>query len=286
MKFMAKTKLFIVLTLIVLVAGMAVFGFLGFNNSVDYSKSYEIHVKLEQNIDADKETMKTTADKFFADKDIKIVASQSEETGIIYKIANEQPAEKVAELQDLINNELNGNKASASINVVDANYNIQPLNVIIAYAVSVLVMFIYMLIMNKLASAIAVACSSILSVLLTVALVALTRIPAAPYVQFMPILAGVLSAVLSVVTVGGYREQLKSVEKYSVSEIASKVAVADKKKYVFALIVTLVAAIAVAAFMTPYMLVLGGQIAIVGIVAITVAYYLTPLLWTAIKKNK
>ena len=46
MKFMTKMKWFITVTLIVLVAGMAVFGFLGFNNSVDYSESYEINVIL------------------------------------------------------------------------------------------------------------------------------------------------------------------------------------------------------------------------------------------------
>ena len=286
MKFMTKIKWFIAVTLIVLVAGMAVFGFLGFNNSVDYSESYEINVRLEQNIDADKETMKTTADDFFANKGIKIVSSQMQDDGMIYKLASEQPAEKIAELQDLINGKLDGNKASASINVVYANYNLQPLSIIIAYAVALVAIFVYMLIMNKLASAVAVVCSSILSVLMAIALVALTRIPAAPYVQFMPILAGILSAVLSVITVGGYKEQLKGAEKYSVKDIAEKVAVADKKKYVFALIITLVSAVAVAAFMTPYMLILGGQIAIVGLVAVAVAYYFTPLLWTAIKKSK
>ena len=98
MKFMAKMKWFIAVTLIVLVAGMAVFGFLGFNNSVDYSESYEINVRLEQNIDADKETMKTTADRFFADKGIKIVSSQMQDDGMIYKLASEQPAEKITEL--------------------------------------------------------------------------------------------------------------------------------------------------------------------------------------------
>lgn len=287
MKFMAKTKLFIVVTLILLVAGMAVFGFLRFNNTVDYAKSYEVHIKLEQNIDTDKETMIDSAEKFFADKDIKVVSSQKETAGIIYKLASEQPNEKITELQEEINNALNStNKVTASINVVDANYNIQPLSIIIAYAVAVVALFIYMLIMNKLASAIAVAGSSILSVLLAIAIIALTRIPAAPYVQFMLLLAGVLSAVLSVITVGSYREQLKGAEKYSVKQIAEKVAMADKKKYVFALVITLVSAIAVAAFMTPYMLVLGGQLAIVGLVSVAVAYFFTPLLWTAIKKDK
>lgn len=287
MKFMAKIKFFIVSALILLVAGMAVFGFLGFNNTVDYAESYEVHIKLEQNIDADKEKMIASAEKFFADKDIKVVSSQKETAGIIYKLASVQPSEKITELQEEINNALNStNKVTASINVVDANYNIQPLSIIIAYAVAVVALFIYMLIMNKLASAIAVAGSSILSVLLAIAIIALTRIPAAPYVQFMLLLAGVLSAVLSVITVGSYREQLKGAEKYSVKQIAEKVAMADKKKYVFALVITLVSAIAIAAFMTPYMLVLGGQLAIVGLVSVAVAYFFTPLLWTAIKKDK
>ena len=88
------------------------------------------------------------------------------------------------------------------------------------------------------------------------------------------------------ITTNGNNWQLKGAEKYSVKDIAEKVAVADKKKYVFALIITLVSAVAVAAFMTPYMLILGGQIAIVGLVAVAVAYYFTPLLWTAIKKSK
>lgn len=289
---MTKMKWFIIFALIVLVAGMTMLGLYGFNNTVDYSKSYEVRVRLEQNIDNHKQTLQNTADDYFASKGISIVSCQKEDdgVGIIYKLTDKVSNDKIAELQQKINEKLDGletgNNVTVTINQVYENSFLQPLNILIAYGIALVVIFLYMLIMNKLASAVAVVLSSIFSVLMFVAVVALTRIPAAPYFELMAMMSGVLGAVLSVITVGGYREKLKGAEKVSAKDIAIKVGKIDSKKYLFAFIVSMVGAVAVAAFLLPYMMVLGGQIAIAGAVAVPVAYFVTPLIWMGIKGKK
>ena len=160
---------------------------------------------------------------------------------------------------------------------------------LIAYGVGIVAIFLFMLIMNKLASAVAVVASSFVSTLLFLSLMAITRIPAIPFVEISMMIAGAFGAMLSVATVGRYREELKNnvSEKYSCKEIANSVSRTELKKYVFILIGVLVASFAVFAFLTPYLMILGGQIGLAGICAILSAYFVTPMVWSAIKsKNK
>ena len=55
---MDKIKWFVVSILILLVAGMTVLGFAGFNNTLDYADSYEINITLEIVNDDAKEILK------------------------------------------------------------------------------------------------------------------------------------------------------------------------------------------------------------------------------------
>jgi len=142
-----------------------------------------------------------------------------------------------------------------------------------------------MLIMNKLASAVAVICSSIASVVMFIAMIALTRIPALPYFEISAMFAGILGLLLAVSTVGRYREELKNTtsNKFSVNEIAEKVAKTESKKYLYILVAIVIASVAVSAFFMRYMLIIGGQLLIAGIAAVACAYFISPLIWTAIK---
>jgi hypothetical protein len=138
--------------------------------------------------------------------------------------------------------------------------------------------------MEKLASAVAVICSAILSFLVFVALTSITRIPAIPYVEVLTAFSAVLGAVLSVTTVGRYKEELKNATgKVNTGELAVKVANAECKKYSFTLISVFIAAVAVSAFFMPYMMFAGGQILIAGVSAVAVSYTITPVIWTAVK---
>lgn len=291
-----KFKWFIVATLAILVVGMTLFGIFGFNNTVDYKESYEVKVSIDQNVDDAVKILKETTDKFFETNGIddKGYAFQTQGNGttLIYKFSSLSDAQlaKIDGLESVLNTALASTSAVATVDdpsiVLGAN-DLQSGWVILALGIAMVAIFIYLLIMEKLASAVAVICSSALSTLLFVALMAITRVPAIPFVEVLACLAGIIGAVLAVTTVGRYREEIKNTTgKFSAASVADAVAKKDKKKYLLALIAILVAAVAVAAFFVPYIMIMGAQIAIAGLVATFSAYFMTPFMWVLIKGRK
>ncbi len=290
---MNKIKWFVISCLIILVVGMTLLGVFGLNKPIDYSDSYEINVSIAIDDDVLKQTMKETADKYFEENNIVVESTQIQEDGmsVIYKFTTDQTS-KVQGLKQKLNSVfqskiemLHGNEVNVESNQVGQGSIVQPLKILLAYGIAIASIFVYMLIMNKLASAVAVICSSVASVVLFIAMMAITRIPAVPFVEITAMLAGVLGALLSVSTVGRYREEIKNTtsNKFSVNEIADRVANSELKKYFYILVAVLIAGVAVLAFLTRYMLIIGGQILIAGLVSALSAYFITPLLWTAIK---
>ena len=290
---MNKIKWFVISCLIILVVGMTLLGVFGLNQPIDYSDSYEINVSIAIDDDALKQTMKETADKYFEENNIVVESTQIQEDGmsVIYKFTTDQTS-KVQGLKQKLNSVfeskiemLHGNEVAVESNQVGQGSIVQPLKILLAYGIAIASIFVYMLIMNKLASAVAVICSSVASVVIFIAMMAITRIPAVPFVEITAMVAGVLGALLSVSTVSRYKEEIKNTtsNKFSVNEIADRVAKTEIKKYFYILVAVLIAGVAVLAFLTRYMLIIGGQIIIAGLVSTLSAYFMTPLLWTAIK---
>ncbi len=289
---MGKMKYFVISCLVILVVGMTLLGIFGLNQPVDYSDSYEINVSIAIDDDSLKQEMKETADKYFEEKGIIYASFQSQEDGmsLIYKFTTDQTS-KVQELKSTLdavlslNPQMGTNQVSVVSNYTSQSSLVQPLKILLAYGIAVVAIFVYMLIMNKLASAVAVICSSIASVVMFIALIATTRIPALPFFEISAMIAGILGALLSVSTVGRYREELKNTvaTKFSVKDIAENVAKTESKKYLYTLVAVLIASVAVSAFFMRYMLIIGGQLLIAGLVSVACAYFITPLLWTAIK---
>ncbi len=284
---MKNIKWFVISCLIILVVGMTLLGVFGLNQSIDYRDSYEINVSIAIDDDTLKQTMKETADKYFEEKAITVASFQSQEDGmsLVYKFTTDQTT-NVQGLKDAFSAKMGtSNQVSVVSNYVTQGNLVQPITVLLAYGIAMVAIFAYMLIMNKLASAVAVICSSIASVVSFIAMLAITRIPAVPFVEISAMLAGTLGALLAVSTVGRYREELKNTtaNKFSVNEIADKVAKSETKKYLYTLVAILVAGVAVSAFFMRYMLIIGGQLLLVAIASVACAYFMTPLIWTAIK---
>ena len=289
---MKKMKWFVISSLIILVVGMTLLGIFGLNEPIDYSDSYEINVSIAVDDDTLKTTMKETADEYFEEKDISVASFQSQEDGmsLIYKFTTDQTS-IVQELKAVLdgvlslNPQMGNNEVAVVCNYVGQGSLVQPLKILLAYGIAVASIFVYMIIMNKLASAVAVVCSSLASVVMFIAMMAITRIPAVPFVEISAMLAGMLGALLSVSIVGRYREELKNTTtaKFSVNAIANGVAKTEMKKCLYILVAILIAGVAVSAFFTRYMLIIGGQILIAGLVSVSSAYFMTPLIWTAIK---
>ena len=290
---MNKIKWFVVSILVLLVAGMVVLGFAGFNNTLDFADSYEVNITIEIVNDDSKEILKDTADKYLEQKGVEVSSYQIARNGIIYKMDND-PTAKVSDLQTVITTALDANEATSD-NVVEVKVNkvyalgeiMQPATILLAFGIAIVAIFLYMLIMNKLASAVAVICSSLVSILAFISLMAITRIQALPFIEVAAMFAGILGAILSVSTVGKYKYMLKNTtEKTSAKEIADKVAILEGKKYLITLIGVIIAGFAVFAFLKPYLMIIGGQIALAGVAAVFSAFFTTPLLWTAIKGSK
>ena len=68
--------------------------------------------------------------------------------------------------------------------------------------------------------------------------------------------------------------------------VVEKVGKAESLKYVFTALVLLTVAAAISAFFVPYMMIVGGQIALAGVCALAVSYFGSPLLWAVIKGKK
>ncbi len=290
---MNKIKWFVVSILVLLVAGMTVLGFAGFNNTLDYADSYEINITIEIVNDDAKEILKDTADKFLDLQEVDNSNYQITKNGIIYKISDD-PSLDMANLKSALISALEAN-ANTADNDVTVKINkvsvlgeiMQPGKVLLAFGIAIVAIFLYMLIINKLASAVAVICSSLVSVLAFISIIAITRIQALPFLEISAVFAGILGAVLSVSTVGNYKKALKNTtEKLSAKTVVNNTSVLEAKKYLIALIGVLVAGFAVFAFFTPYLMIIGGQIMVAGVSATLSAFFTTPLLWTAIKKNK
>ena len=71
--------------------------------------------------------------------------------------------------------------------------------------------------------------------------------------------------------------------EFSVKEIADSVSKTEFKKYLYVLVAIVIASVAVSAFFMRYMLIIGGQLLVAGLVSTACAYFMTPLMWTAIK---
>lgn len=290
-----KYKLFIVITLAVLVVGMAIFGFFGFNQAIDYSKGYEVRVSIDQNTTSARQILQSSTEQYFDLKGVNPVdyATQQLNDGktIVYKFDKDIKLDKQdlkSHIQSNLNqNSLNNITANVEYDLVLGNGEIEIGWLLLGIGIGLVATFIYALIMEKLSGAVAMLCSSVVSALAFTSILSLVRLPSAPAFSASLVLAIALSAVLSLTTVAKLKESYKnSVNKPDVIELTEKVMKNEGRKYLFVAIAVGVCAVAISAFFMPYIMFAGGQILLAGLSATVVSYFVTPLLWSAIKSNK
>ena len=177
--------------------------------------------------------------------------------------------------------------ANVEYDLVLGNGEIEIGWLLLGIGIGLVATFIYALIMEKLSGAVAMLCSSVVSALAFTSILSLVRLPSAPAFSASLVLAIALSAVLSLTTVAKLKESYKnSVNKPDVIELTEKVMKNEGKKYLFVAIAVGVCAVAISAFFMPYIMFAGGQILLAGLSATVVSYFVTPLLWSAIKSDK
>ena len=290
---LSKIKWFIIATLVILVAGMTIFGIFGFNNTADHSESYEVSISVDQSIDKAKEILKSSSEKYLSEKGLSYFVQVMDDGAMLTYKFNSDVSAKVADMVSTVetalsaNAETNGVKAEMSISEVKGSDLINVCGLLIAVGVSIFAIFIFVLIMERmLASAVATVCSTVLAFLIFVSLMALTRLPANPFIDVVSVIAMVLSAIISVVIVGKYREEIKNATtKMTNGEIVRKVAKTEYKKYLFVIACVFVGGIALAAFFSQYLLIAGAQIILAGVASFA-SLFITPLVWVAIRNSK
>ena len=172
-------------------------------------------------------------------------------------------------------------EAEVSVYKVKAGYSTHVLNVVLSLGIGIIVASLFVAILNKFASGLAVFGAGILSTILYFALVGLTRIPAMPYFGVFIALSMILSVATSTLITTKYREMTKNDAKADKKEVICKTNSALKVLFVLVSIAVLlmsgIFAITNSVWVGLIMLVAGAS----GILS---AVYFTPVLWAWLKK--
>ncbi len=286
----SKFKLWLIITLVVIVAGMVMLGVFGINGTVTDGKSYEITVGVDQNIDQASAKAKESAEAFFSEKGLTDCdyAYQTMDGGNIhiYKFANATGV-KAEELSAYVTEKLANDKVvvEAHVNEVVSSKTQQVWGVVIALVIAVAVIFVYLLIMEKLKATLSVLFSAVLSALLSLSLIALTRIPAIDTWALVVSASLTLSAVLSVVLVRRFKEQSRLYAKASSNEIVDSACSGSVLRFATVLIALVVVALLLGliggiGFVTFTAL----AVLVIAVSSVFVSFVWTPVIWSALNK--
>ncbi|MBQ0099643.1 MAG: hypothetical protein KBS91_03760, partial [Firmicutes bacterium] len=249
-----KLKIWVIITLVLIVAGMFVFGFVGYNKSIDYKDSYEVQVKVFS-IENAKETAQTETEKYFKEKNLsfKEYASSIAEDSEGYAVLTYKFKSDITSFIDL--EELKGKievalsslnlQTEESISIVKGSEINKTGYLALALGLSVVAIFIYLIFMEKFASTIATICSMIISVLLFISIATFVRVPMYPFNDVSLSLTALLTVMLSSGLVARFREETKNVAnaKKTSFEIADKVATLSLLRYIVIFVSVLVASL-------------------------------------------
>lgn len=207
-------KYFLIAALVIVVAGMAILGFLGFNNSSDYADAKEVKITASEVFDNDSSVIKSTASKVFGENGLKYtsVKSMDESRVVVYEFMSDVSDEVITQLQTALDEA----DLTASVDVTVEKFDTvsyktfeEALWLILAVSILLVVAFVYLAFRYKWAAAFATLVSVIAYVLVAIALTAITRIP-------------VTTAYVSVLTLGFVLSLATVVYNFSIVKEDSK----------------------------------------------------------------
>ena len=288
-----KLKIFVIATLVILVAGMALIGTLGFNQNYGYKPSYEVQVSVDQNAGDSVDVLKKATAKAFASNGVTPVSYTIQEGNdgtIIYYQFSSDVTSKKASIQSTIQAQLD---LDASVSNLVATVKVyeyhgstdkQVVNTLIAIAVAVVIAFVYAIFLTKIKGAVATLATMVLSALLGIAIIGLTRIPVAPYLAMFIGVATLVGGVTAIALMSKIKAIEKaSTTKLSKAEVIEKVIKSSKCTLLCAggAIVALSALIAI--FGGVSALFAGLGVLACGIAGLFSATFFAPIVWSAIK---
>ena len=297
----SKKKLWIIITVAVLVVGFVFFAIFGLNKSVDFKDSYEVSISVDDyNIDNATKTQETV-EKYFLDNGYKFVkdAEQLFDSSLgyklVYKFANDIEIDTF-ELKQIVSGLYDASyNMTVSVEYRDVVVSNQTYFgwALLALGLALVASFIYVLIFEKGIGALTMALVSLVGSFLYFALVAITRIPTNNYFAFMLSSALVLGAVLSSGMVNRFREEIRlndsvsnGSEKLSNPQIADKAALSSLLRFVFVFGALLIVSLVMIAFGAVTVKIIGLNLLVVAISSVFASFVGTPLIWSALKDCK
>ncbi len=293
-----RFKLFTVLALCLIVAGLAVFSFFGFGKSAEQSAECVLTVNIDANIGDAEKVVKESAEEYFSNQKIKTVAHASKVSVngeyYVYTVSdlNGLGMEAVRDnLKSYIEGKLGAVEGLGQLNVkVDVATPTYYVNnsvsgILISAAIIYVATFIYFLFTEKLSGALTVFVSSLISGLLFFALMGLTRIPTESMFGVTLVLSATLSAILSVVIVNRCKELCRNVanDKKSYYKIGEMATAASGVRLAVVLGAIAVITIALVLLGNLQIKLIGLQILISGVSAVFTAYAFSAVVWAYFK---
>lgn len=297
MKIFKNIKIWIIAALITVLLGAIFIAVFGLNNTPDYKAAYEVSVSVDQNVNGSGELIKTTSEKYFSEKGYKYssYATQITEDGAtyIYKFNNAgdiSESELKGKLEDALTADADLNGLGLTVNALykktattaDVNAGM----VILACALSLLAAFIIALFMVKLASATTIIINAVLSAIIYISLISITRIPAMPDFAIGGAIAVILAAVMTFVIAARYKETFKLNDKADVKAVAESGVKEGLLRLCFIAAAGIFAAIALSATGSIYLLFTGLKVLVATVSAFLVSVVSTPVLFSTLKNVK
>lgn len=289
-----KTKIGIIITLVLILAGLAIFSFFGFNKTVDYDKGYRIEITTVDITEDKMPLIKETADKYFAESGLKVFRTKTINGGetleYIFggKIDNfiNYATEVEAKVQTALDAEVLGYNVEATANYTAAVNDNQYFNIFIALLIAVAIIFVYLIFLEKLAGSLTTLFTAIISAFLYVMLLAITRIPSQPFILVFSVVSAGLAIVISSVIVNRCNEALKLVgnEKTQNSTIAEKMTNSSLLRIAFIGGLALICGLLLIIIGNFYLKVLGMHLIVSTACATFSSITYTGLLWSLLKK--
>ncbi len=273
-------KYFVIAALVIIVAGVAMLGFLGFNKSSDYVGAKEIKISADEVFDNDSTVIKSTAADVFKKNGLTYtsIKQMDENRIVIYEFTSEVSDTVVEDLKKALGEaELT---ASIKDGITVEKYSTVSYKtfedswwLILAAGILLVLAFVYLAFRYKWASAFATLVSSVAYVLLAIALTAITRIPVTTAYASALVFGFVLNLATVVYNLSVMKEYGKNVSTANdaSTEFANHAFNSTFLKNIFTLCAVIIAAVA--------LLILGGSFvkyaALAVIVCSVAAVYVT-----------
>ena len=298
MKLANRIKIVIIATLVILVAGMTLFGVLGFNNTTDFKAGYEVKVELYEVLENADEQVVSSVESYLTEKGIAYNSSLTrklDDGRIVIFNTDAVTQANADEIKAKVVADLNAKGGTFATLVVEdcTVYSVEMFDqnqigwVALAVGIALVALFIYVGITEKLAGALSVIFSSLISGFAFISLIALTRIPAGSVWALGTALSAILGGVVSMGIVNRCSEDIKNTgnDKLTYPEIASGAFKASLLRLSFTLGALVLAGIAFIALPIFHLTFIGLQLIVSAVCGFGSAVW-TEFIWALISNRK